>query len=421
MLHPYYRIDDNFDILDQPVHDTHPALLLNVPHPDEPERSLDLSRVSAMAERRVMRHQKVVGLFARVYGTAMVVAEAMRAYGVEFDNTPGGIKFHIKQAEADMASESTSDMLKTIEELYYAIYACLNIEIANVQLCDGFRFDIRKMAGSKRQSNLPAQSHLNMLFQACKEVLRSDEICTFLNKEIVQQHQTSYIHWAIERSAREGYYPKDQVGYRQYILRLVASPDSPAFLKWYGLNPEHKASPAKVIAAISERYLTAPKQREVQKDAETKRDSVVRMENPWAYERLRALSHRESSGAMLNGITVGEYRRIQGTMPLKKYAARGKCICFNYCDCSADCTKKPSSSCPCTARMKVICAAQESKSQKSISARYGDLAEAIFDGLCVTREGITSEQMAAELRTGLDLFHAEVIDYRRELIKMTLE
>lgn len=83
MLHPFYRIDSNFDILDQPVHDTHPALLLNIPHPDEPEKSLDLSYVMAMAERRVMRHKKVVGLFSKVYGIAKVVAEIMKAYGVQ--------------------------------------------------------------------------------------------------------------------------------------------------------------------------------------------------------------------------------------------------------------------------------------------------------------------------------------------------
>lgn len=83
MLHPFYRIDAEFDILKQPVHDTHPALLLNVPHPDDLEKTLDLSRVGAMAERRIMRHRKVVGLFAKVYGTAKVVAEIMKAYGIE--------------------------------------------------------------------------------------------------------------------------------------------------------------------------------------------------------------------------------------------------------------------------------------------------------------------------------------------------
>lgn len=83
MLHPFYRIDGDFDILNEPVHDTHPALLLNIPHPGEPEKCLDLSRVWAMAERRVMRHKRIVGLFSKVYGVAKVVADIMKAYGVE--------------------------------------------------------------------------------------------------------------------------------------------------------------------------------------------------------------------------------------------------------------------------------------------------------------------------------------------------
>ena len=84
MLHPLVSVDFSFDILNLPVHDTHPALLINIPHPYEPtKRSIDLSRVEAMAERRVMRHNRIIGLFAKVYGTARVVVEIMNAYGVE--------------------------------------------------------------------------------------------------------------------------------------------------------------------------------------------------------------------------------------------------------------------------------------------------------------------------------------------------
>lgn len=313
-------------------------------------------------------------------------------------------------------------MLTTIEELYYALFARLNIEIGNVQLCDGFRFDMRRMAGTAKRDDLPEHSHLSLIFLACREVLMSEEVYGFLDRELIRQHQAHYVRWAIEKSAREGYYPKDQLGYRQYILRLVANPSSPAFLRWYGVNTKYKLAPAAALAALSEKYLTIlPKSPEVLEHAAKRRDSTTYMEDPETQERLRALANREASSSMLNGITVGEFRRIEGTLPLKEYAARRMCICFNFCVCARECTRKAARTCPCSARMSVICANQETEPKRSFVDRYGDLAEAIFEGLCVTRKGITAERMAAELKTGLDLFHEEVIDYRREHTKMSLK
>lgn len=338
------------------------------------------------------------------------------------DDAPGGIRFHIGRAEAAMGSEVTELMLKTTEELYYALYASLSIEITNVGICDGYIFDIREMGGGEKGNELPEQSHLGLMFRACKEVLRSEEICELLNREIIRQHQADYVRWAVEKSAREGYYPKDQLGYRQYILRLVAHPESPALLRWYGLIPENMLAPTAALSVLTERYMDIQKKERGDQENETnRRDSATSMEERKTYETIRTMANREAASAMLNGITVGEFRRIEGTLPLKEYAAKMKCICFNFCICAAECTRKASRSCPCSARMSRVCANQEIEPQRAFEERYGDLTEAVFEGLCVTGTGKTVEHMAAELKTGLDLFHQEVIDFRREHIKMSLK
>lgn len=338
------------------------------------------------------------------------------------NDAPGGIGFHISRAKAEMGSEVTELMLKTTEELYYALYASLNIEITNVDICDSYLFDIRKKAGAEKRDKLPEQSHLGLMFRACKEVLRSEDICELLDREIIRQHQANYVRWAIEKSAREGYYPKDQLGYRQYILRLVAHPESPALLRWYGLIPERKLAPATALTVLTERYMVIlKKERADQEGKVNQRDSTTSIEERKTYETVRTMANREAASAMLNGITVGEFRRIQGALPLREYAANMKCICFNFCICAKECTKKASRPCPCSGRMSRVCANQEIEPQTAFEERYGDLTEAVFEGLCVTRRGETVEHMAAELKTGLDLFHQEVIDFRREHIKMSLK
>lgn len=335
------------------------------------------------------------------------------------DDTPAGIMFHIHRAESVMGSEMTSLMLKTAEDLYYAVYARLNIEITNIDICDGYRFDIRDMAGAEKRDKLPEPSHLGLMFRACKEVLRSEEICELLNKEIIRQHQANYVRWAVEKSAREGYYPKDQLGYRQYILRLVAHPQSPGLLQWYGLNTVYMQDPAAALTALTEKYLYILKKE--RGGLECKANGSPPMEDREISENIRAMANREASSAMLNGMTVGEFRRIEGTLPLKEYAARMMCICFNFCFCAGTCTKKAHKPCPCSTKMSQVCKEQETEPRKTFDERYRDLAEAILEGLCVTGEGTTEEHMAAELRTGLDLFHQELIDFRREHVKMILQ
>ena len=339
------------------------------------------------------------------------------------DDAPSGIKFHIKRAESQMGSDSTSGMLKAIEELYYALYARIHIEIGHVQLCDSFRANKGKFhAGHSNMDPLPQPSHLNVIFHACKEVLKANDVCTFLNKEIIQQHQTDYVRWAVDNCARQGYYPVDQLGFRQYILRLVANPSSPAFKQWYGLNPALKSAPGNVLAALSEKYLDIlPKEHRGRENEVVKSRVLMSIPDPHTQERYRVMSNREATGALLNGTTVGEFRRIEGTWALKDYAANGRCICFGFCICANQCTRNPDRPCPCSSRMATICANQEIEPQKMFSERYGDLAEAIFEGLCVSKQGISAEDMAKELRLGLELFHEEFLDYRREYTRLAMK
>jgi hypothetical protein len=316
-------------------------------------------------------------------------------------------------------------LLKTIEDLYYAIYARLNIEIGNVQLCESFHFDIRRLALNQKgmtDGYLPEPSHLNLIFQACKLLLRSDAICGFLDKEIVRQHQADFVRRAVETSAANGYVPEDLLGYRRYIQKLVSDPQSPFCRKWCGLNPVYKSAPGLVLATLSEKYLVIlPKEKKRLENEQIRKNAIARIIDPYKFERNRVLANREASSALLEGMTVGEYRRIEGKRSLTEYVHEAKCICFGFCSCALECTRRPDKGCPCSGRMSVICATEEPERGQNFPDRCSELAEAIFEGLGAAKRGTTVEEIAMELKTGLDLFHGEVIGYRRSWLEAELK
>jgi hypothetical protein len=336
---------------------------------------------------------------------------------IKLGNAPNGIRFHIERVESEMNQVSTTKLLMTIEDLYYAVYARLNIEIGNLKLCQSFGFDIRKMALSQKllaREYLPESSHLHMIFNACKKILKSDDICGFLDKEIIRQNQADYVRRAVQSSAAAGYHPEDQLSYHRYVQRLVSDPKSPFYQKWYGLNPIYESAPGMVLATLSEKYLAlVPKEKGIQEQEAKMKLATESVEDPAKQERKRVFANREAACAMLNGISVGEYRRTEGKWTVRQYVKEKLCVCFGFCSCSIKCTIKSDKPCPCNTRMSIICPTQEPDDRQTFADRCAELAAAVFEGLCAVEHNATMFEMAMELKDGLDLFHEEVIGYRR--------
>ncbi|EEP81907.1 predicted protein [Uncinocarpus reesii 1704] len=369
-------------------------------------------------ERKSRRRQTIVEACSKVYGIAKVVLEIQMAVGAVIDSTPTGIKFYIDRVENIMAHKSCSKLLGAVEDLYYATYATLNIEIKNVELCEGFHFDIRSLAPNNKfnaKECLPEPSHLRLIFQACKDYLASDNIRHPLHREIIRRKQAEYVYQTVKMSRQAGHVPENEEAFRQYIQNMVTNPESPYCRQWTGLCPIYDAAPAMVLGTLSEKYLSVLAKEEKREQIKFKKQTAERHSTDSAHEEWRHItSNREAAYAMLHGMPVGEYRRQEGKMALSAYVKENLCICFGYCECSRRCTLKGGRKCPCSSRLSVICDAHNVDEKECFIEKCADIAAAVFDRLSAVRRGASVFQMATELDMRLDRFHEAVVEYRQQ-------
>ncbi|KKZ62166.1 hypothetical protein EMCG_03304 [[Emmonsia] crescens] len=440
------------------------------------------------------RRDRIIAVYSKIYGIAKFVFIILMAYGVELDDAPSGIKFHIEQVEDQMAQDSTAQLLQTIEDLFYALHARLSIEIANVQLSESFQLDIHSQTGLMRQNGylavasaagqyLPVPDHIKTIFQACKRLLTSEDICGILDQEIIRMHQAAYVQQAVEayvaNNKNRGYcHPDDVLGYRRHVEMVALDPSSPFARQWIGLNPIYKHAPGMVLATLSNKYTGF--QKPINKNsnnnsssnhyeyavAATTTATVIKKPTPTPLptttiimkrqnsvtsssttsssssatlsthrllpERRRTEANREAAYAMLNSISVGEHRRLEGKRALRQYVRDQLCICFGYCSCARKCTLKSARACPCSARMSVICDVdighhgqqwldEEGQEQQPVmdprenfSKRCAQLACALFAGLCSVKKGTVMSffEVYMEVKAGSEVFQQEVLAYR---------
>lgn len=336
----------------------------------------------------------------------------------QVDNTPAGLKFHIERAEIEVTSNSLLTLIKTIEGLYYVLYARLTIEIANVHLCSSFDLDIRRMSG-KDSLLLPEPSHLYAILRAFKDFLRSPDICSVLDREIIKQHQEDFVHRAVEKTTQMGHAPDDLVGYRRHILKLVSDPNSPFCRRWRGLYPIYQMAPGEILAILSEKYLSVePRQMNLNSEAGTRELPFIDPErvDPDLWEREIIQDNRQATWAKLEGKSVGEMRREDKRRPLVDYVRERKCICFSFCSCANECTNKVERPCPCAERMMRILLAEQDPGSYGLTfpEHCNELAEVAFEGLAAIHRGAENldDAVAIEVKFSLDLFEKEVAHHR---------
>ncbi|KAI1976578.1 hypothetical protein LOZ53_003131 [Ophidiomyces ophidiicola] len=373
-------------------------------------------RPPSLEKRRSERRDSIVDVYSKVYGIAKVVLEVMSAFGAAIDTSPTGIKFYIDRVENQVTENSCSKLLVAVEDLFYATYATLNIEIRNLEHCESFHFDIRRLAPNNRlnaKECLPEPDHLKLIFQACKEYMATDIVRGFLNKEIIRQKQAEYVNQTVRLSMEAGHVPKNEKEFRQYIQRLVTDPQSAYCREWTGLNPIYDAAPGMVLGTLSEKYLSILQKEEQAKHM--KKRSEKRESTDSEHEERRFIAaNREAAYAMLHGRTVGEHRRQEGYMSLSAYVKENLCICFKYCECARKCTLKGGRKCPCSSRLSVICDSHEVDEQECFVEKCADIAADVFDRLSAVKRGANVFQMAMELDMRLDRFHQVIIEYRQQ-------
>ncbi|KAF4175032.1 hypothetical protein CNMCM8694_009337 [Aspergillus lentulus] len=377
------------------------------------EQLLDNPYGGATAEK----FGSVIGVFSKVYTIAKILAWALRMYGVELDDAPGGILARLKDAEAVVNTDSLVELIEVTEKLYYSLYARLVMEIANVELCSHFDLNLRRML-IKETFTLPETSHLRDIFITFKDVLDAPEICSGLDYDLVKQHQDSIIRHATDKLAITGFSAHDLIGYRISTLKIVSDDTHPFVLKWRGLVYLYQMPGVETITVMSEMYLTIMPKVTATDDFPTTelpfidRDSI----QPEIWQRENVLDNRQATLAKLEGRSVGDIRRDDGRRRLLDFVKEKKCICRSFCSCAADCTMDVVLACPCSERILCIVQAKrhEAAGAQDFGPRCGSLARAFFEGLAMVSREVAHYELVTELHRAMRLFE-EVVGKQRQV------
>ncbi|EEH42901.1 uncharacterized protein PADG_07721 [Paracoccidioides brasiliensis Pb18] len=374
----------------------------------------DTAREKKANERR----DRILVMYSKIYAVAKLFLAVLTSFAVEMDDGSTSITYHVNRVEAQMTQDSIPRLLETIEDLFYILNAHLNIEISNVQFCESFQRgasgDTELMRNGRTLAPfivgkyLPNTTRVHMIFQACKRLLKSDDICGLLDRELIHKKQMAYVERVIEVYAASNLgvncHLDDLRVYRGYIERVVSSRESLSEKEWTGLDPMYSYAPCMILATMSEKYLRFTSQRNSSNSNRNHNSNRNRRSNhsfyyalatgadtissthPTSTKHKHSIStsssnfsftsfssssstssasstdrllpkhryieaNREAAYARLEGISVGEFRRFQGKRSLHGYVRDQLCVCLGHCVCSRKCTVKEAPVCPCTAHL----------------------------------------------------------------------
>ncbi|KAE8381039.1 hypothetical protein BDV26DRAFT_279012 [Aspergillus bertholletiae] len=354
----------------------------------------------------------VLSIFSKVYTVAKIIATILMYYGIEVEDNPDSIPAHIKRAERLVTSDSITDLIKAVENLYYSVYARLIMEIANVDLSTYFHLELRRASRKDPIFTLPEPDHLLKILVHCKNTLEAPTICDHVNADLIKIQQEEFIHRAMERVIGTGFFLDDLLGYRRYTMGVVSDPSSEFRLKWNHDTFFYQIPPEEILTVQSEKYLSfIPKPEAVLSVPGSglpfiDRDSV----DPELWERELIKDHRQSALAQLEGKGIGDVRREDDRRRVSDYMRERKCICRSSCICSWDCTSDPECPCPCADRMMQIMLAKrrQGPGTRDFATRCGYLAKAIFECASMIKRDLDDIEIALELDQAFLLVNSEI-------------
>lgn len=329
----------------------------------------------------------------------------------QLDNMPDGLLYHVARAEEVLSSDSIASLVDAVEGLYYALFARLIMEMANVDLCSCFHLNLHGLA-SKASCTLPEPTHLFKILLFCKRILVSPAICPKINTELVRQHQSAYVRVAISRSESMGIFPDDLLGYRRDIMGLVSNSSSAFRRKWTNGILIYEMPPEEILTALSEKYLTLTPKVAFRDELPASELPFVHSElaDPEIWERELIKDHRQATLAKLEGKSIGDVRREDERRRLCDYVKEYKCVCRSSCSCACDCTLDPERPCPCAERQMRVLVVKRRKgiSPREFGARCSSLAKAVFQGFSCLRRDVEDQEIAKEFDRALLLFAEEI-------------
>lgn len=329
----------------------------------------------------------------------------------QLDDTAPGLLYWINRAEAEVRTGELAVLIEIVENLFYALYSRVIIEMAGIELCALFKVEIRPAAGS-RQYPLPGPDHMYRIFLACKDNLDNHNVCEDLQEGIVHKWQEVFLHRLAKKEIEGGFNPDDVLGYRHFAWNVVSDSHSAYVNKWLYLIPFFPSIPKEILIVMSEKWFTVlPKA--------TLRDDVPASQLPFIdfkrvdrkqWEKELIQDYRLASLAQLEGRSIGDERRDNPKIRLLNLAKCRKCICAATCLCATECTHDLESPCPCSERYVRLMTARLSNNpgRFGISTRANTAARACWEGLARLRWDVSDEDILLEWSEAFAVFELEI-------------
>ncbi|KAL2798295.1 hypothetical protein BJX66DRAFT_322902 [Aspergillus keveii] len=355
----------------------------------------------------------VLFVWAKVYTLAKVIVMIFIHYGVELEGTPDSILAHIKHAEELVNSNSITDLAENTENLYYALYARLIMEIAAVHLCASFTLGFRRPEGD-RSFKLPEPREICKTFLLCKQMLDEGDMCNHLNKALVKEHQMGFIRYKSDKIQADGFLLDDLLGYRRRALDVIEDGTSEFRQEWRKATPMYEMPPPECLALQSEKYLIwTPRWDAVHKAVPAVNLPIIDPKTipKEIWDREMILDKRQATLAKLESKCVGDIRRNDDRRRLIDFVRERKCICRSTCSCAWDCTQDVEHPCPCSERTLSLMVAKRRKSVGPLpfGPRCNVLAKAIFEGIASVRPGDANDmELCVEINRAFSVFAEEI-------------
>ncbi|KAJ5683525.1 hypothetical protein N7462_006690 [Penicillium macrosclerotiorum] len=385
-----------------------------VPSSETPSLS-SASRVLSLDDltdvQRAYHFSAVLKIFAKVYAVAKILHVAFLAYGVELDTAETGLMYWIERSEMEIRTDSLAVLIENVENLYYALYSRVIIEMAGIELCALFKIDSRPVT-TRKQFYLPDPNHLYRIFLACKDLLDAPSVCECLQETVVSQWEEGYLRRLAIKQAESGFNPDDLLGYRRYALSIISDRTCAYVKKWNNLIPFFDTIPAEVLTVLSEKYFTIMPRVVMEDDVPAAELPFIDLKatNFAQWEKDLIQDHRIATLAKLNGTKVGEERRDEPKIQLLTMVKYHKCICIASCFCALACTYDVERPCPCSERHLRLMLARRSRGpgRFDFTTRANTVARACWQGLASLKRSLPDEVVLVELNETFDIFELEI-------------
>jgi hypothetical protein len=313
-------------------------------------------------------------------------------------------------------------LIDIVENLYYALYSRIQIELASVELCAffPFRYDTGMI---ERIFRLPEPNRLGRILLALKDVLDSPNICPILRKGFVAHFQETHVNHFVKKYSVKDFRLQDPVGYRKFAVRIARNRKGEYHMKWRELIPCFNTIPAESLVMMSERYLQMSPVAMLPDDVPYDKLPFMSREHlqPDIAKNEKMKDYHLWGLAKMEGTSIGDERQKDPQSRIYYLVKQHKCICTALCLCSEHCTKKLQHPCPCAERHMRIMSTKRGLSRRqagpTVSRTAGTLARMYFQGLVFLKPEVEAEDYAQELKNAFEFVEMMIIADRGDYPK----